>query len=62
VALLEAEERPVYQMIAGEVVKLARLGMRKAAIARSLGVDSKTVKKAIDLAKLHSSRPAPVLR
>jgi len=39
--------------LAEEVVKLARLGIRKAAIARSLGVDAKTVKKAIDL----ESRP-----
>jgi hypothetical protein len=38
VALLEAVERPVYQRIAEEIVKLARLGMRKAAIARKLGV------------------------
>lgn len=50
VALLETGERPVYQRIAVEVVQLARLGMRKAAIARSLGVDAKTVKKAIDQA------------
>ncbi|MHB8834943.1 MAG: hypothetical protein ACYC9Y_04465 [Candidatus Methylomirabilia bacterium] len=51
VALLEAEERPVYQKIAGEVVKLMRLGMRNAAIARKLGVDAKTVKKSIDQAR-----------
>jgi len=50
VALLEAEERPVYQRIGVEVAKLARLGMRKAAIARRLGVDAKTVKKALDQA------------
>ena len=48
VALLEAEERPVYQKIGVEVANLARLVMRNAAIARKLGVDAKTVKKAMD--------------
>ena len=47
VALLEAEERPVYQRIAGEATRMQRLGMRKAAIARKFGVDAKTVGKAI---------------
>lgn len=47
VALLEAEERPVYQRIAGEVKKLVRLGMGPSVIARRLGVDAKTVAKAI---------------
>lgn len=46
---MEAEERPVYQTIAGQVMKLSRLGMRKSVIARQLGVDAKTVAKAISL-------------
>jgi hypothetical protein len=47
VALLEAAERPVYQRIAGEALQLRRLGMNNAVIARKLGVDAKTVEKAI---------------
>ena len=47
VALLEAEERPVYQRIAEEVVNLVRLGMRNSAIARRLNVDAKTVAKGL---------------
>lgn len=47
VALLEVGERPVYQRIAGEVAKLCRLGMRKSVIARRLGVDAKTVARAV---------------
>ena len=48
VALLEAEEQPVYQRIAGDVAKLAKLGMRNAAVARRLGVDPKTVSKSME--------------
>jgi len=48
VALLEAEERPVYQRIAEEASQLQRLGMNIARIALHLGVDAKTVKKAAD--------------
>lgn len=47
VALLEAEERPVYQRIAEEGSQLQRLGMNNARIARHLKVDPKTVQKAI---------------
>ena len=47
VALLETEERPVYQRIAEEALQLRRLGINNAAIARKLGVDAKTVEKAI---------------
>jgi len=47
VALLEDEVRPVYQRIAGEAAQLRRLGMNDAVIARQLGVDAKTVEKAI---------------
>ena len=50
VALLEAEKQSVYQKIGEEAAKLARLGMRNAAIARRLGVDAKTIKKALDQA------------
>jgi len=48
VALLEAEERPVYQRIAEEALKLRRLGMNNARIAHILRVDAKTAAKAID--------------
>jgi hypothetical protein len=47
VALLEAEERPAYQRIADEAKKLHRLGLSNSKIARHLGVDDKTVAKAI---------------
>lgn len=47
VALLEAEERPVYQRIAEEAERLLRLGMNYAKIARRLEVDAKTIAKAI---------------
>jgi hypothetical protein len=48
VALLEAEERPVYQRIAGEAAHLRRLGMNSARIALHFRVDAKTVRKAIN--------------
>jgi len=47
VALLEAEERPVYQRIAGDVEQLRKLGMNCPQIARRLQIDPKTVAKAI---------------
>lgn len=46
VALLEAEEWPVCQKIAGEAERLLRLGMNYAKIPRRLGIDAKTVAKA----------------
>jgi hypothetical protein len=47
VALLEVEEQPLYQRIAEEALHLHRLGLNYARIARLLGVDAKTVAKAI---------------
>jgi hypothetical protein len=47
VALLDAAEQPVYQRIAGEAAKLMRMRIRKSPIARRMGVDAKTVKKAL---------------
>lgn len=47
VTLLEVGERPVYQRIAGEAAHLRRLGMNNARIALRLGVDPKSVEKAI---------------
>jgi len=47
VVLLEAEEQPMYQRIAEEAAHLHRLVLNKTKIARHLGVDSKTVAKAI---------------
>ena len=47
-ALLEVGERPVYQMIAEEALKLRQLGMNNARIAQHLRVDAKTVAKATE--------------
>ncbi len=46
-ALLKAENRPVYQRISEEAEHLRRLGLNDSRVARHLGVDSKTVAKAI---------------
>ncbi len=47
VALIEAEELPVYRRIAEKAKHLCRLGLSNTKIARRLGVDDKTVAKAI---------------
>jgi hypothetical protein len=47
VALLDTEERPVFQRIAEEAENLRALGLGISKIARHLGVDDKTVEKAI---------------
>jgi hypothetical protein len=47
VALLQAEEPPVYQRIAEEAELLRRLRFSNSKIARHLRVDDKTVAKAI---------------
>ena len=52
VALLEAEERPVYQRIAEQAENFYLLGLSNCKIARHLGVDDKTVAKAIRWRKL----------
>ncbi len=54
-ALLETKEPPLYRQIAPEAARLSRLGMSHSAIARALGVDHKTVKKA-----LLASKKSPV--
>ena len=46
-ALLEAEERPMYQRIAEEAAHLRRLGMNLNRIAGYLGVDRTTVTRAL---------------
>ena len=46
-ASIETEPMPRYRRIAAEVNHLRQLGMSTAAIARHLGVDDKTVAKAI---------------
>jgi hypothetical protein len=47
IALLETEERPLYQQIAGKVAQLRELGSSLAAISRRLELDYKTVAKAV---------------
>jgi hypothetical protein len=47
VALLKVEERPEYQRIAEHAENLRLLGLSDSKIARHLGVDAKTVAKAI---------------
>jgi DNA-binding NarL/FixJ family response regulator len=47
VALLEAEQPPRYQQIAEKAIHLNQLGLSNEAIARHLGVDGKTVAKAL---------------
>lgn len=44
---MESEEQPVYQRIAEEAEHLRRLGFSGSKIARHIGVDDKTVAKAI---------------
>ncbi|HSE15113.1 MAG TPA: hypothetical protein VLB08_05935 [Candidatus Deferrimicrobium sp.] len=46
-ALLEAEERPIFQRIAEQAENLKQLGLSNSKIAQLLGVDDKTVVKAI---------------
>ncbi len=46
-ALLENEEQPVYQRIAEEAEELRGLGLSNSKTAQHLGVDDKTVEKAI---------------
>ena len=47
VVLLGIEEPPKYQQIAEKVLHLNQLGLSNEAIARHLGVDGKTVAKAV---------------
>ena len=47
VALLETEQPPKYQQIAQKALHLNQLGLSNEAIARHLGVDGKTVAKAL---------------
>jgi len=47
VALLEAAEAPRYQQIAEKALHLKRLALSNEAIARHIGVDGKTVAKAL---------------
>ena len=46
-ALLETVEPPKYQRIAEKAVRMSQLGLINAAIARRIGVDGKTVVKAL---------------
>ncbi len=45
--MLAEQVRPLYQTIAEEAVTLSRLGLTNVKIARHLGVDDKTVAKAM---------------
>lgn len=47
VALLEAEKPPIYQLIAEKALHLNQLGLSMEGISRHLGVDGKTVAKAL---------------
>jgi len=47
VALLEAAEAPRYQQIAEKALHLKRLALSNEAIARHLGINGKTVAKAL---------------
>jgi hypothetical protein len=47
VALLVAAELPTYQQIAERVLHLNQLGLNNGAAARHIGVDGKTVAKAL---------------
>jgi len=47
VVILEVGKRPAYQRIAEEAAHLRSFGLGDSMIARHLGVDSKTVAKAI---------------
>ena len=55
VDLLETEEPPLYQQVAAKALHLTQLGLSKEAIARSLGVDGKTVAKALIWIMDHSA-------
>jgi len=55
-AILETAPVPVYQRIAPKALQLQQLGMSRLAIAGRLGVDDKTVAKAIEWL-LHSPGP-----
>jgi hypothetical protein len=46
-ALLDIKERPVYQVIAEKALHLQQLGMNDLTISKHLGVDNKTVTKAL---------------
>jgi len=48
VALLETAEPPKYQQIAEKALHLNQLGLSNEAIARQIGVDGKTVAKALN--------------
>jgi hypothetical protein len=50
VAILDTEEPPLFRRIAPEASHLRQLGLSCAAVARHLGVDDKTVAKAMRLA------------
>jgi len=50
-ALLETEPAPKYQQIAEKALHLNHLGLSTEAIARHLGVDGKTVAKALRWSK-----------
>ena len=45
--LLETKRRPLYQRVARNALQLRELGLSYSAIARRLGVDAKTVTKAV---------------
>lgn len=47
VALMETDEPPKYQQIAEKALQLSKLGLCNEAIARHIGVDGKTVAKAL---------------
>jgi len=47
VALLNAEQLPLYQQIGEKTFHLKKLGMNNEAIARHLRVDGKTIAKAL---------------
>ena len=49
-AVLETEEPFPHQMLGPKIRELARLGLSRNAIARALGVDWKTVRKALERA------------
>ena len=52
--LLEAVKPPKYQQIAEKTLQLEKLGRCNEAIARHLGVDGKTVAKALSWTKVKS--------
>ena len=46
-AILDTDAPPIYQQIAPKAVQLQQLGMNNSAIARRLGVNDKTVARAM---------------